>query len=93
MSGCVCHILHNASCKAASLFSNITSFDREGHCVDLYHWFDKSSKHKNILSEHYDFCDMEYSEVIKFVSLSFGLPIVFHLYFVSTEIFKALFSL
>ena len=50
MSGCVCHILHNATCKARSLFSNITSFDIEDYCVDLNHWFDKSSKHKNVLS-------------------------------------------
>ena len=68
MFGCVCHILHNATCKAGSLFSNITSFDIKDHCVDCYHWFDKSSKRKNILSEYFEFCDMEYSEVIKFVS-------------------------
>ena len=68
MSSCVCHIFHNATCKAGSLFSNITSFDIEDHCVDLYHWFDKSSKRKNVLSEYFEFCDMEYSEEIKFVS-------------------------
>ena len=61
-------ILHNASCKAGSLSLNITSFDKENHCVDLYHWFDKSSKHKNILSDYFEFCDMKYSEVIQFLS-------------------------
>ena len=68
MSGCVCHNLHNATCKAGSLFSNITSSEIEDYCVDLYHWFDKSSKRKNVLREYFEFCDMEYSEVIKFVS-------------------------
>ena len=60
--------MHNATCKAGSLFSNITSSDIEDHCVDLHHWFDKSSKLKNFLIEYLEFCDMEYSEVIKFVS-------------------------
>ena len=40
----VCHTLHNATCKAGSLFFNITSFDIEGHCVYLYHWLGKSRK-------------------------------------------------
>ena len=68
MSGFVCHILHSAICKGGILFLNITSFDIEDHCVDFYQWFGKSSKHKNVLSEYFEFCDMEYSEVIKFVS-------------------------
>ena len=46
MSGCVYHILHNATCRAGSLFSKITSFDIEDYCIDLYHWSDKSSKRK-----------------------------------------------
>ena len=78
-SGCVCHILHNGTCKAGSLFSNITSFDIENHCVDLYQWFDMSSKSKNVLSEYFEFCDMEYSKVIKFVSTRW-----FHLKFAYT---------
>ena len=68
MSGCVCHILHNATCKAGSFFSDITLFNIEDHCINLYHWLDKSSKRKNVLSEYFEFCDMEHSEVIKFVS-------------------------
>ena len=50
MSGCVCPILNNATDKVGSLFSNITSFGIEDHCVDLCHWFDRSSKRKNVLS-------------------------------------------
>ena len=79
-SGYVCHILHNGTCKDGSLFSNITSFDIENHCVNLYQWFDKSSKSKNVLSEYFEFCNMEYSEVIKFVSTRWlSLEICFHL--------------
>ena len=36
--------------------------------VDLFHCFDKSSKQKSLLKEHYEFCDTDYSEIIKFIS-------------------------
>ena len=68
IAGCPCHILHNASAKATMAFSEITGFDIEDHCVDVFYWFDKSSKSKSILKEYYEFCDTEYEEVIKFIS-------------------------
>ena len=68
ISGCPCHILHNASSKAAEAFGNIVDFSVEDHCVDLFYWFDKSSKRKSILKEYYDFCDQDYEEVIKYIS-------------------------
>ena len=67
-AGCPCHILHNASCKAGKMFSQVTNFDIEGHAVDLFHWLDKSSKRTSLLKEHYEFCDTDYSEIIKFIS-------------------------
>ena len=36
--------------------------------MDLYYWFDKSSKQKSILKEYYDFCDQDYQQVIKYIS-------------------------
>ena len=54
MSGCICHILQNATCKAGSLFSNVISFDIEHLSINLNSWFDKSSKHKNVLSEYFE---------------------------------------
>ena len=68
IAGCPCHILHNASNKASVIFSQITGFDIEDHSVDLYHWFDKSSKRKSVLKEYYEFYDTDYAEVIKFIS-------------------------
>ena len=68
IAGCPCHILHNASGKAATAFSEVTDFDVEDHCVDVFYWFDKSSKRKSILKEYYEFCDTEYEGVIKFIS-------------------------
>ena len=61
IAGCPCHILHNASCKAGEMFSQVTNFDIEDHAVDLFHWFDKSSKQKSLLKKHYEFCDTDYS--------------------------------
>ena len=61
IAGCPCHILHNASCKAGEMFSQVTNFDIEDHAVDLFHWFDKSGKQKSLLKKHYEFCDTDYS--------------------------------
>ena len=68
VNGCPCHILHNAASKASSDFAKTAGFDVENHCVDLYYWFDKSSKRKSALLEYYEFCDQEYEEVIRYVS-------------------------
>ena len=49
ISGCPCHILHNTASKAADAFATASNFSVEDHCVDLFYWFDKSSKRKSIL--------------------------------------------
>ena len=69
IAGCPCHILHNASCKASEMLSQVANFDIEKHAVDLFHWFGKSSKQKSLLKEHYEFCDTDYSKIIKFMSM------------------------
>ena len=50
------------------MFSQVTNFDIEDHAVDLFHWFDKSSKRKSLLKEHYEFCYTACSQIIKFIS-------------------------
>ena len=45
-NGCPCHIIHNTANKAAERFSEASGFDVENFLVDLFHWFDKSSKRK-----------------------------------------------
>ena len=50
------------------MFSQVTNCDIEDLAVDLFHWFDKSSNQKFLLKEHYEFCDTDYSEIIKFKS-------------------------
>ena len=43
---CPCHIIHITPNKAAERFSEVPRFDVEDFLVDLFHWFDKSSKRK-----------------------------------------------
>ena len=37
--------------------------------VDLFYWFDKSSKGKGKLKEYHEFCNQEYREVLKHLSV------------------------
>ena len=39
------------------------------HSADTFYWFDKSAKRKNILSGYFELCDMDYENVIKFISM------------------------
>ena len=45
-NGCPCHIVHNIASNGAQTFGGISNFDIEEFLVDLFHWFDKSSKRK-----------------------------------------------
>ena len=65
---CPCHMIHNASQKAAGAFSSHVGFDVEEFTVDLYYWFEKSTKRKNCLRSYCDFCDQEYRSMIKSIS-------------------------
>ena len=44
INGFPCHIIHNIANKAAKRFSEVSGFDVEDFLVDLFQWFDKSSK-------------------------------------------------
>ena len=46
INGCPCHIIHKTPNKAAERFSEVPRFDVEDLLVDLFHWFDKSSKRR-----------------------------------------------
>ena len=46
INGCPRHIIHNTANKAVEQFSEVSGFDVEDFLVDLFHWFDKSSKRK-----------------------------------------------
>ena len=68
IAGCPRHILHKVACKSGSALATVTCFDIEDHCVDLFYWFDKSSKRKSILKKYYEFFNFECEEFIRYVS-------------------------
>lgn len=69
ISGCPCHLAHIAASHANDAFSEILGLNVENLCIDLYYWFDKSSKRKGKLKEYFDFCDQEYMGVLKHISV------------------------
>ncbi len=36
--------------------------------IDIYYWFDKSTKQKASLAEFYSFCDIDYQKIVKHVN-------------------------
>ena len=67
-NGCPCHVFHNAAQKSAKQFSVVSSVDVEEFVVNIFYWFDKSTKMKNMLQDYSQFCDHSYRFVIKHVS-------------------------
>ena len=37
--------------------------------IDVYYWFDKSTKRKAVLADYYTFCDIAYRDVVKHVNI------------------------
>ena len=68
ISGCNCHILHNAAQKASEMFVDGTNFDVEELVIDRYYWFDKSTKRKNELQSFCTFCDISYKSLVKHIT-------------------------
>ena len=46
INGCPCHIIHNTANKVAERNSEVSGFGVEDFIIDLFHWFNKSSKIK-----------------------------------------------
>ena len=67
--GCPCHLVHNIAGHASEALQKSTAFDVEDLCVDVFYWFDKSTKRKGILREFCSFCDSDYREVVRYVSV------------------------
>ena len=67
--GCPCHLVHNIAGHASEALQKSAGFDIEDFCVDVFYWFDKSTKRKGILREFCSFCDSDYREVVRYVSV------------------------
>ena len=60
--------MHNTAIKAAtSVFETPTGFNVEYIFIDVYYWFNKSTKRKQALKE---FCDLTYVEMVPTTWLS-----------------------
>ena len=46
----------------------VSGFDVDEFIVDLFYWFDKSTKRKNFMQEYCHFCDHSYRAIVKHVS-------------------------
>ena len=55
-----CHLAHIAASHANDAFSEVLGLSVENLCIDIFCWFDKSSKQKGKLNEYSQFCDQEY---------------------------------
>ena len=67
-NGCSCHVLHNTAQKTSESFNECSGFDVEEFVIDVFYWFDKSTKYKNGLRSYCIFCDQEYRSIVKHVS-------------------------
>ena len=50
--GCPCHIIHNTAHKGSAGFTCNTKLNVEDFCIDIFFYFDKSTKRKNGLQGH-----------------------------------------
>ena len=67
--GCPCHLLHNIASHALEVLYRVSKFDVEDMCIDIFYWFDKSTKRKGVLNEFCEFCDSNYREIGRYISV------------------------
>ena len=64
--GCPCHLAHIAASNANDAFTEVQAgINVEDLLIDLYYWFDKSTKRKGVLVEYMELCDQEYGNILK----------------------------
>ena len=68
--GCLCHLIDNTSHKGLVGFTRAIKFDREDFCIDIYFYFDKSTKQKNVLQSYAEFYDKKYCDILKHAGLA-----------------------
>ena len=57
------------ACHASESFQKKSGFDIEDLCIDVYYWFEKSTKRKGILKDFCEFCESNYRQIIRYVSV------------------------
>ena len=66
--GCPCHFIHNTAHYGAKRLEAACGFDVEGVVVDVFYYFDHSTKRKGELREFATFRSIESRKILKFVS-------------------------
>jgi hypothetical protein len=54
-----------AASNVNDAFTEVAGINLENLLIDLYYWFDKSTKRKGVLVEYMEFCDQEYGKFLK----------------------------
>ena len=63
VSGCPCHLVHIAAGNGHDAFAEVTGINIEELQIDIYYWFEKSTKRKGVLTEYMDFCGQDCKSV------------------------------
>ncbi|EDO46688.1 predicted protein [Nematostella vectensis] len=64
--GCPCHIVHNTASYGAKAYAEAAGFDLGDFLVDIYYYFDNSTKRQASLKDFCDFCDQDYRKILKY---------------------------
>ena len=67
-AGCACHIIHNTASYSSKAFTVESRFSVDDFLVDLFYYFDQSTKRQSSLKEYCGFCDQEYRKLLKYGS-------------------------
>ena len=65
-AGCPCHIVHNIAGHAAKAFADDSDFIVSEFLVDIYYYFEKSTKRQATLKNFCDFRDQDYRKMLKY---------------------------
>ena len=68
VSGCPCHLVHIAASNGHDSFAKVIGANIEDLHIDLYYWFERSTKRKGVLLEYMELCGHEYAKILKHVS-------------------------
>ena len=69
IAGCPCHLAHLVASEANDSLTAIAGMSIKGVLINLFNWFNKSWKQKEKLAEYYEFCNQEYQQVLKHISV------------------------
>ena len=64
-----CQIIHNAAHQGSTACTSAAQFEIEDFCVDMFYYFDKSTKGKCALKACSEFWDQEYKQTLKHINV------------------------